>query len=362
MADFGPLEALLKDPTVIEIMVNGYQKIFVSRQAFMIDDADAQFDGPEHLWQVATEIAALAGIRLDAAHPIVDARLPDGSQVHIVVPPLAPDGPVMTLRKSGEYIPMPDWETLLRVGSINEPLLELLRWCVNAHLNIVVSGGAGSGKTTFLNMLMNEIREGQRLIVVQKTPDLQLLQYKNLVRLESRAPNVDGTGGVSVAQLIESAMKMRPTRLICPDVPGDAMANMIDAMSNGVDGSMFAIHANNPRDALQRIEMQYVSSSPAMPLLSIRHQLANAINVIIQFEILQDGWRRLTRVSEVRPVKNGEIELTDIFEWVQTGRKEDGTLVGYLTPTGVVPQFMQGPIKVFRMVRLPDEFFVPVQP
>jgi pilus assembly protein CpaF len=362
---FGPLEPLLKDPTVFEIMINGYQRIFASRQAFLIDEETVTFDSQEHLLEVVTALTKLGGIEMSAANPIADIILADESRVHIVMPPIAPDGPMVVIRKAGKHIALPVWEGLLEKESISQPMRDFLQWAVKNYLNIVVSGGTGSGKTTLLNLLVNDVYDRQRLISVEREPDMNL-QFKNQVRLHARPANLDGTGEITMRHLMQSAMKMRPDRIVCSQIYGGELVDMLQAMASGIEGSMFAIHATSPRDALLRMELLATNASPSTPLLTIRQQIASAIDLVVQMEILRDGWRKIMRISEVKALKNGEIELVDLFEWVQTGFKPGGGLPdgtaydGYFTATGQVPEFKSGRMKISDA--LPPEFFAPTKP
>lgn len=323
----GPLEPLMADPTIHTIMVNGPDHIFVSRQSLPIEEVADQFRDQDHLIQVIQHILAPTGRVADEFTPIVDLRLQDWTLIHIIMPPVAPDGPTMTIRKTMSESQMPTFETLVEVGSLSSEIVKFLRACVKARINMVVCGGTGAGKTTLLNLLANLIQENARIILVEQEPDL-LLSQKNVVKLTGRPAS---RGEITLQQLVESAMKMRPDRIVCSEVYDGEVYPLLQAMSSNVEGSMFALHATSPRDALARLEVMVASANPALPLPSIRQHIARAINVIVQLEIMSDGWRRVQKITAVTGLSGDFIQTADIFEFVQTGTTADGTIIGQFT-------------------------------
>jgi pilus assembly protein CpaF len=338
--DLGPLTPLLQDDTVGIIMINDLN-IYVSRQAFAIDTHPVQFRNRDELMTVLTRLLRETGpTPLDGSVPIIERRLsPDGTRIQIVLPPVAVNGPAVTILRPPTPAQVPGWETLVRYGSITEPIVEFLRACVKARVNIVVSGGTGSGKHTLLNLLANMIRPDARILLVEPEVNLRIDDHANLVKLEAQPSDVENgiESGVSMRRLVEVARKMRPDRLIVSEVSGPEALPIVEAMSSGVEGSMFLLHATSPRDALSRLEIMLTMANPSLPLLSIRQQMATALQIIVQIEILQDGWRRIVKVSEVGKMVGDTLQLDDIFEFVQTSPRTEDRIPGKFTATGYRP-------------------------
>jgi len=333
--DLGPLEPLLEDATVTEILVDGYNKIYVERRG-KLEDAPASFRDDGHLMEIINRIVTPLGRRIDESHPIVDVRLPDGSRVNVVIPPIALTGPVMTIRKFTATLLTAD--DLLRLGACNEAIVEFLRACVQGRINIAISGGAGSGKTTLLNLIAGMIPDDERIIVVENVAELRLPQ-KRVVRLESRPLNLEGKGEVTIRDLVINALRMRPDRIIAGEVRWDEALHLFAAMNTGHDGSMFSLHASSPRDALARLEVMASSANPSIPLLGVREMIASAIGLIVHRERLQDGSRKVVKVTEVQGMQGDVITLSDLFVFQQTG-VEDGKIAGRFVATGQIPKFL----------------------
>lgn len=337
--DLGPLETLLEDPTIHTIMVNGHNRVYVSRQAFLIEETDVQFRDNDHLLQIIDRILEPLGLIANESHPIVNARLSDRSQVHVIVPPIALDGPVMTIRKAVEESQLPTFETLIEANSVSPEIVEFLRACIQSRITTLVCGGTGSGKTTLLNLIANFIPEHRRIILIEKEADL-ILRQPHIVRLEARPANREGKGEITLAQLVEAAAHMNPDCVVCSEVYGDELEPLLQTINGGLKSALFALHANGPRDALAHMEMLIASANPALPLLNIRQQIAHALNLIVEVEILPDGWRRVMKVSEVTGMTGDYIQTTDIFEFIQTGMRPDGKIEGVYAATGYIPSFI----------------------
>jgi pilus assembly protein CpaF len=335
---FGPLEPLLADGTTTEIMIDGYDKIYVEREENPehFEDIPSRFRDTEHLLEIIQRIAATFGGKVDVSNPIMDLRLPDGSRVNVVIPPIALNGPTLTIRK---FAPDPlTIEDLYRFGSWNEELVEFLRACVLGRLNILVIGGTGSGKTTILNLVASMIPDGERIIKVQSADEL-ILKQKYVVALESRPPNLEGRGEVTVRDLVANALKMRPDRIITGEVRRGEALDLFEAMNTGHDGCMFTVHANTPHDALARLELMVTSANPSIPLLNVRQMMASALDVIVHQERLHDSTRKVVKISEVEGMQGDTIVLSDIFEFRQTGIVAN-KINGYFTATGRIPRFL----------------------
>jgi pilus assembly protein CpaF len=332
-----PLEPLLSDPDVVEVMVDGYNKVYVEKHGQLID-TPSLFRDDEHLMEVINHILEWVGQKVDESNPFCDARLSDGSRVNVVIPPISLVGPVLTIRKfMGRKLTIED---LIRFGAVSEDIIEFLRACVRARLNIVVAGGTGSGKTTFLNLVAGMIPPDERVITVENAGELQLPQeLKRVVRMESRPPNLEGRGEVTVRDLVINALRMRPDRIVVGEVRSSETFDLLQAMNTGHDGTVFTIHANSPRDALARLEMQVTYADLSVPLLSIRQMMASAIDLITYQERMQDGSRKVLKVTEVTGMQGDIVELQDIFEFRQTG-VEDGRIRGHFTATGRIPGFL----------------------
>ncbi len=332
----GPLEPLLADETITEIMVNGPKKIFVERRG-KVQRVNLAFESDEHLMRIIERIVAPLGRRIDESSPTVDARLKDGSRVNAVIPPIALNGPTLTIRK---FFKKPlTIEDLIRYGSITEESIEFLRASVVAAVNIVISGGTGTGKTTFLNVLSSFIPSDVRIITIENAAELQLRQ-EHVVTLESRPPNVEGKGEVSIRDLVINSLRMRPDRIVVGECRGGEALDMLQAMNTGHEGSMTTLHANNTRDALSRLETMVLMSGMDLPHRAIRDQVASAIEMIVQLERMRDGSRRVTSITEIQGMEGDVITTAEIFKFDQTGF-EEGKVIGRLRPTGIRPKFME---------------------
>ncbi len=333
---YGPIQPLLDDPEVSEVMVNGYDQVYVERGG-RLEKTEVKFRNDEHVMRVIERIVFPLGRRIDVENPAVDARLPDGSRVNAVIPPVAIDGPIITIRKfSRDKLTV---EQLVQYGSLSEKMAEFLRACVVSKLNIVISGGTGSGKTTLLNVLSGFIPEDERIVTIEDAAELQLRQ-DHVVRLETQPPNLDGKGEVRIRDLVRNSLRMRPDRIVVGEVRGGEALDMLQAMNTGHDGSLTTLHANSPRDALSRLETMAMMSGLEIPLRVIREQIASAVDLIVQQSRLKDGSRKVTNVTEVAGMEGETIVMTDIFRFEQTGIGEDGKIIGELKPTGMRPMFM----------------------
>jgi len=334
---FGPITALLADISVTEIMVNGPNHIYVEKNGKLVL-TDAKFKNDNHVMHVIKKIVAPIGRRIDESSPMVDARLPNGSRVNAIIPPLAIDGPTITIRKFAED-PF-KVEDLINFGTMNSKMAELLKICVEGRLNIVVSGGTGSGKTTTLNVLSSFIPETDRIVTIEDAAELQLSQI-HVVRLETRPANTEGKGEVTIRDLVKNSLRMRPDRIIVGEVRSGETLDMLQAMNTGHDGSLTTGHANSPRDMLSRIETMVLMSGMNLPIKAIRDQAASAIDLIIQQSRLMDGSRKITHITEVQGMEGDVIILQDIFKFEQKGIDNKGKLKGEFASTGIMPKFVQ---------------------
>ncbi len=332
----GPLEQLLKDPTVSDIMVNGFDNVYVERQGRVIE-TNIRFKDQTHLRLIIDRIVSNVGRRIDDSSPIVDARLDDGSRVCAVIPPLSLIGPVMSIRRYGKKLLTTD--ELLKNNTFSHGMLDFLSGCVEARLNIVISGGSGSGKTTMLNTLSRFISEDERIITIEDTAELQL-QQEHYVRLETRPANIEGAGAVSARDLLINTLRMRPDRIIVGESRGPEALDMLQAMNTGHDGSMTTIHANSTRDAFSRLETMVMMASQHVPDKVIRQQLASAINIVVQCSRLGDGTRKITGISEVAGVEGDQVEMNDIFEFERLGISPRGKVIGRFRGFGAQPLCM----------------------
>ncbi|MCX7790109.1 MAG: CpaF family protein [Chloroflexaceae bacterium] len=333
----GPLEQLLADAEISEIMVNGPKQIYIEKRGKLIK-TDVTFSNDEHVLRIIDRIVAPLGRRVDESSPMVDARLPDGSRVNAIIRPLALNGPTITIRKfRKDKLTIHD---LVRFGSMSQDMADFLGACVKARTNIVVSGGTGSGKTTLLNVLSNFIPEDERIITVENAAELQL-QQDHVVSLESRPPNVEGRGEVTIRDLVINSLRMRPERIIVGECRGGETLDMLQAMNTGHDGSMTTIHANSPRDAVGRIETMCLMAGMDLPARAIREQIASAVQLFVQQSRLKDGSRKVTQITEVSGMEGDVVVMQDIFVFEQTGIDERGKIVGQLRPTGVRPKFIE---------------------
>jgi pilus assembly protein CpaF len=332
---YGPLQPLLRDPEITEVMVNGPKKVYVEKKG-ILQKSDVVFDDDNHVLQIIDRIILPLGRHVDADSPTVDARLPDGSRVNAVIRPVAIDGPSITIRKfSKEKL---DINALIDFGSITEKMAEFIRACVLAHLNIVISGGTGSGKTTLLNVLSSFIPENERIITIEDAAELQL-QQDHVLRMETKPENVEGHGAVTIRDLVRNSLRMRPDRIVVGEVRGGEALDMLQAMNTGHDGSLTTLHANSPRDALARLETLVLMAGMDLPLKVVRQQIASAVDLIVQQTRLKDGTRKVTAITEVAGMEGDTVVLTDIFKFEQTGVTTEGKVLGDLKPTGIRPLF-----------------------
>jgi len=335
MTGFGPIQPLLDDPDVSEVMVNGPKKIFIEKSG-KVTKSGITFDDDDHVERIIDRIISPLGRRVDADSPTVDARLPDGSRVNAVIRPVAIDGPCITIRKfKKDKLSI---QQLVEFGSLTQNMGEFIRACVLAHLNIVVSGGTGSGKTTLLNVLSSFIQENERIITIEDAAELQL-QQDHVLRMETKVANVDGRGSVSIRDLVRNSLRMRPDRIIVGECRGGETLDMLQAMNTGHDGSLTTLHANTPRDALSRMETMVLMAGMDLPLKVVRQQIASAVDLIIQQTRLKDGARKVTAITEVVGMEGDTVVLTDIFKFEQTGVGPNGKILGELKPTGIRPVF-----------------------
>jgi pilus assembly protein CpaF len=332
---FGPLQPLLEDDTITEIMVNGAKNIYIERKG-RVHRVPVTFENNDHVMRIIDRIVAPLGRRIDESSPYVDARLPDGSRVNAVIPPISLVGPVLTIRKfSRNPITL---EQLIQFGSITPEAMQFLKACVEARLNIVISGGTGSGKTTFLNILSGFIPGDERILTIENAAELQLRQ-EHVVTLESRPPNIEGRGEITIRHLVINALRMRPERIIVGEIRDDAALDMLQAMNTGHDGSMTTLHSNGPRDTLARLETMTLMAGMDLPSRAIREQVASAIDLVVHQERMRDGTRKIVNITEISGMEGEVITMTDIFVFEQTGI-ENGQIVGRLRPTGLRPKFM----------------------
>ena len=335
LVGFGPIELLLPDPEISEIMVNGARNVFVERNGEVLE-TDIQFDDDEHLMRIIDRIVSPLGRRVDSDNPTADARLPDGSRVNVVIPPVAVDGPHLTIRKFLQTkMTMDD---LVSMEALTPYMSKFLEACVGARLNILVTGNTSSGKTTVLNALSGFIPDKERIVTIEDAVELKLKQ-RHVVRLETKLPNVDGSGAVSVRDLVHNALRMRPDRIIVGEVRGGEAMDMLQAMNTGHTGSLTTLHANSPRDAVSRLETMAMMAGLDMPMLAIRKQIAAAINLIVHLARLSDGSRKMTHITEMPGMEGDIITLTDIFKFTQTGVTPEGKIIGNLRPTNMRPLF-----------------------
>jgi len=331
----GPLEKFLRDETISEIMVNGPQKIYIEK-AGKIYLTDARFTSTEQLMTVIDRILSPIGRRVDESSPLVDARLPDGSRVNVIIPPLSLIGPVITIRKF--VAKRLDMDDLVRLGSLTREMVEFLRVCVILRKNILVSGGTGSGKTTLLNMLSSFIPEDERIVTIEDSAELRLRQ-EHVISLESKPPNIEGKGAIPIRRLVINALRMRPDRIVVGECRGGEALDMLQAMNTGHDGSLTTIHANSPKDAISRLTTMVLMAGTELPERAIREQIASAINIIVQTARLKDGSRKVVKISEVIPLEAGEMKIQDLFYFEQLGYDENKKVVGRFRKCGVLPTF-----------------------
>jgi pilus assembly protein CpaF len=333
----GPLEPLLQDPTINDILVNGHDQVYVER-AGVLEETNIRIKDNTHLMHIIDKIVSDIGRHVDESSPMVDARLADGSRVNVIIPPLAVDGPHLSIRRFG-HIPLTDAD-LLANQTLTPPMLELIKGAVKARLNIVVSGGTGAGKTTFLNVLSGYISDKERIVTIEDSAELQMKQ-RHVVRLECRPANVEGKGAVMQRQLVINSLRMRPNRIIVGEVRGEEALDMLQAMNTGHDGSLTTIHANGPRDAIARMETMAMMANLNLPEKAVRRQIASAVTLVIQIARFNDGTRRVTHLTEITGMEEDMVSMQDVFVFEKHGVGQDGRVLGTFSPTGIRPKFAE---------------------
>jgi pilus assembly protein CpaF len=333
----GPLEPLLRDPRISDILINGKDHVFVERGG-LLSRVNISFRDDRHLLQIIDRIVSRVGRRVDESSPMVDARLPDGSRVNAIIPPLALDGPSMSIRRFGTG-PIEAGQ-LVKLKSISPEMMEVLASAVKARISIVISGGTGAGKTTFMNILSQFIPNHERLVTIEDAAELRLAQ-ENIVRLETRPPNIEGTGAIRQRQLLINSLRMRPDRIIMGEVRGEEAFDMLQAMNTGHEGSMTTIHANTPRDAISRLESMVAMANLNMPEKSVRQQIASAITIVVQATRMSDGTRKVTSISEITGMEENVISMQEIFAFHKKGIGPDGRVIGVFQPTRIRPRFLE---------------------
>ncbi|MBZ5532835.1 MAG: CpaF family protein [Acidobacteriia bacterium] len=348
---YGPLEGLMKDPSISDILVNRHDQVYIER-AGKLEKTQLKFKDDQHLMQIIDRIVSQVGRRVDESSPMVDARLPDGSRVNAIIPPLALDGPVLSIRRFGRE--RLTGQNLLDNLSLTLPMLELLKNMVKGRLNIIISGGTGTGKTTLLNILSSYIPVTERVITIEDAAELQLKQ-EHVVRMETRPPNIEGKGAVRQRQLLINSLRMRPDRIIIGEVRGDEALDMLQAMNTGHDGSLTTVHANSPRDALSRVETMVSMANLNIPERAVRQQIASAIQAVVQMSRLADGTRKITNISEITGMEGDVVCMQDIFLFERRGVTETGKVKGVFKTTGIRPRFSERLIAAG--LRLPPVLF-----
>jgi pilus assembly protein CpaF len=347
----GPLEPLLADPEVCDILVNSPKKVYIERRG-KLELTNVEFKDDEHLMRVIERIVSTVGRRIDESSPMVDARLTDGSRVNAIIPPLSIDGPVLSIRRFGaEPLRM---ATLIEKNALTKDMAEMFEMCVRARLNVLISGGTGAGKTTLLNALSSYIPDDERIVTIEDSAELQL-QQPHVVRLETRPPNIEGRGEVAQRDLVKNALRMRPDRIVIGEVRGGEAIDMLQAMNTGHDGSLTTVHANTPRDALARLETMIQMTGMRLSDRAMRQQIASALDIVVQAARLSDGTRRITSISEITGMEGETITMQEIFHFERKGVEKDGRVIGRYRPTGVRPRFAER-LKQYGM-QLPRVFF-----
>jgi pilus assembly protein CpaF len=347
----GPLEPLLADPTISDILVNGPKSVYIERRG-KLEHTDVEFHDDAHLLNIIDRIVSAIGRRIDESSPMVDARLADGSRVNAIIPPLALDGPTVSIRRFAvELLTMKD---LIQLGSLTDEVGQVLSAIIKGRMNVLVSGGTGAGKTTLLNLLSGFIPTTERIITIEDSAELQL-QQPHVVRLETRPPNIEGKGEINQRDLVKNSLRMRPERIILGEIRGGEALDMLQAMNTGHDGSLTTVHANTPRDALARVENMIAMTGIQFPTKGLRSQIASAIDVVIQIERMEDGRRRLVSLQEIEGMEGEVITMSELFRFEREGLDAEGNVLGQLRPTGVVPAFHRNLKR--RGVELPVEVF-----
>src|SRR6266508_1075227 len=337
LTGFGPIQPLLDDPDISEVMVNGPKKVFIEKNGKLTKSA-VTFDDDDHVLRIIDRIILPLGRRVDADSPTVDARLPDGSRVNAVLRPVSIDGPSITIRKfKKDKLSV---QQLINLGSLTPGMAEFTRACVLAHLNIVISGGTGSGKTTLLNVLSTYIPEEERIVTIEDAAELQL-QQDHVLRMETKVPNIDGKGAVTIRDLVRNSLRMRPDRIIVGECRGGEALDMLQAMNTGHDGSMSTLHANNPKEALVRLETLVLQAGQDLPSRAIRETIGSAIHLIVQQSRLRGGVRRIVSVAEIVGIRDGEVQYQELFQFKQVGVNAEGKAVGYHVAMGILPMRME---------------------
>jgi pilus assembly protein CpaF len=332
---FGPIQGLLEDPEITEVMVNRPDKVYIERGGKLLE-THVKFENDDHIERIIERIVSPLGRRVDTDSPMVDARLPDGSRVNAVIPPVAIDSPTLTIRKFPQS--KLTIQQLIEYDTLTPMMSDFLRACVMGRLNIIISGGTGSGKTTLLNVLSSFIPEAERVVTIEDSAELRLDQ-DHVVRMEARPPDIDGRGQVTIRDMVRNSLRMRPDRIVVGEVRGGEALDMLQAMNTGHDGSLTTLHANSPRDALSRLETMVLMAGMDLPLKVIRQQVASAVDLIVHQSRLKNGPRKITAIAEVSGMEGDTIVMTDIFKYEQTGVADDGSVIGHFRPTGIRPMF-----------------------
>lgn len=356
MTGLGPIEPLLKDPTINDILINGPECVFVERLG-MLEPTPVRFKDEPHLLRIVNKIVSAVGRRVDESHPLCDARLLDGSRVNVAIRPIAVDGPLVSIRKFSKK-PF-NLNKLIDIGAIRPPMAEVLAAAVKARVTLLISGGTGSGKTTMLNALSAFISEKERLVTIEDAAELQL-QQPHVGRMETRPPNIEGKGEIRQRELVKNALRMRPDRIILGECRGEEAFDMLQAMNTGHEGSMATIHANAPREAISRLEQMIGMAGMPMTIASIRGQIASAVRMIVQLQRLSDGKRKVTSIAEITGMEGDILQMQEIYKYVRTGTAADGSVEGHFQATGVRPRFLAELIA--RGINIPGSYFDPSQP
>ena len=333
----GPLEPLLQDPGINDILVNGHKQVYVER-AGILEETNIRFNDDTHLMHIIDKIVSGVGRHIDESSPMVDARLADGSRVNVIIPPLAIDGPHLSIRRFG-HVPVSE-NDLLTNQTLTPQMLELIQGAVKSRLNIVISGGTGAGKTTLLNVLSGYISDKERIVTIEDSAEL-IMKQRHVVRLECRPANVEGTGAIKQRQLVINCLRMRPDRIVVGEVRGEEALDMLQAMNTGHDGSLTTIHANNPRDAVARMETMALMANLNLPEKAVRRQIASAVAIVIQVARMSDGSRRVTHLTEITGMEEDTVSMQDVFLFEKQGIGKDGRVIGTFTATGIRPKFAE---------------------